>query len=333
MSRWRVAVIGGSGFIGSVLVRRLLERGADVVIADKRPSERFPALWHRCDVRDSGALVDVLQGCGLVYNLAAEHRDDVRPASLYYDVNVDGARNVCQACEALDIKRLVFTSTVAVYGETGGTPATEDTPANPFNDYGRSKLEAEKIYVQWAEASSGRSLAILRPTVVFGEGNRGNVYELVRQIAAGRFVMVGAGKNRKSVAYVENVVEGLLALGDCDPGVRVFNYADKPDFDMTALVATVGVMVGRGGVAGGARIPYALALAIGRTLDAAAVLTGLEFPVSAVRVRKFCMETVIASDRLRDSGFEPPYELEEGLRRTVSAEFPECALNTGELRR
>ena len=141
-----ITVIGGSGFVGTRLVKRLLEAGHTVRIADKRKSVTYPELWVRCDVRNApsessefpasltdevmapGAdeiakkampmhsLLDVLKGSDVVINLAAEHRDDVTPKSLYDEVNVQGSENVCKACTELGIKKIIFTSSVAVYG-------------------------------------------------------------------------------------------------------------------------------------------------------------------------------------------------------------------------
>ncbi|MBZ0253343.1 MAG: NAD-dependent epimerase/dehydratase family protein, partial [Candidatus Methylomirabilis sp.] len=262
-------------------------------------------------------------GCVAVYNLAAEHRDDVRPESLYEEVNVGGARSLCAVADAAGIDRIVFTSSVAVYGlperETDETAAPD-----PFNEYGRTKLAAERVFQAWRAARpETRSLTIIRPTVVFGEGNRGNVYNLLRQIASGLFVMVGDGRNRKSMAYVENMAAFLEFVLDAEAGERVVNYADKPDLDMNALVALAREAFGRR-PAPALRLPYGLAYALGRSLDAVAAATGRSFPVSAVRVKKFCASTAFSARRAAELGFKPAVSLEEGLRRTIASEFGEA---------
>ena len=104
----------------------------------------------------------------VVVNQAAVHRDDVRDKSEYQRTNVDGAENVAQVCSEKGIKKIVFTSTVAVYGFA--EPGTNESgKINPFNEYGRTKFEAEEKLRSWQEASDN-SLLIVRPTVIFGEG-------------------------------------------------------------------------------------------------------------------------------------------------------------------
>ena len=132
-----------------------------------------------------------------IINLAAVHRDDVRPLSRYDDVNVQGAKNICEAARKHEINQIIFTSSVAVYG-FAPTDTDESGEFNYFNDYGRTKFMAEQVYKAWQEEDpKSRTLVILRPTVIFGEGNRGNVYNLLRQIAARKFLMFGDGKNIK----------------------------------------------------------------------------------------------------------------------------------------
>ncbi|UCZ56523.1 hypothetical protein LGV61_12455 [Desulfurispirillum indicum] len=147
------------------------------------------------------------------------------------------------------------------------------------------------------------------------------MYNLLRQIASGKFVMIGDGKNHKSMAYVENVAAFLEHCLGFSSGVHVYNYIDKPDFDMNTLVGIVREKLGKGaGV--GPRLPYGIGLAAGYVFDLAARVTGRTFPVSSIRVKKFCATTQFDTS-LGKTGFIPPVALSEGLQRTVSHEFLE----------
>lgn len=317
-----VMVIGGSGFIGTRVVGRLnSQTDVRVRIVDKAGSAAFPGLVSIADVRSTDALrVAVSDGC-VIINLAAEHRDDVRPRSLYDEVNVSGAVNICRVAREKSVKTIIFTSSVAVYGFAPiGTG--EDGEVAPFNDYGRTKHLAEKVFREWqAEAPQDRSLVIIRPTVVFGERNRGNVYNLLYQIHSGRFMMIGAGDNRKSMAYVENVaafIEYSMGMG---PGVHIYNYVDKPDFSMNELVSWVRRVLGRGDGLG-IRVPFFLGYLGGLVFDALAWLSGRSFPISSIRVKKFCANSVYGSAVDRTS-FVAPVSLKTALEKTVRHEFIE----------
>ena len=312
-------VIGGSGFIGTELVKQLLAAGCKVRIADKSRSSTYPDFWTFADVRDESSLSPALKGSEVVYNLAAEHKDNVRPRSLYDEVNVAGAENVCRAAEKVSISRIVFTSSVAVYGFA--PPNADETAAlNPLNDYGRTKMLAEDVYREWLGRDIRRSLTIVRPTVVFGPRNRGNVYNLLRQMASGRFVMVGNGRNVKSMAFVDNVAGFLAAAASLGSGEHLFNYVDKPDFSMRELVMLVRRCLGKP-TRIGLRIPYGIGYAGGLAADVASAFLKREFPISAVRVEKFCATTQFSAPRVGSAGFRPSVTLQEGLERTIYYEF------------
>ena len=194
----KVFVIGGSGFIGSRLLDVLIERGHEVTNFDRVIRDDAKVTTVEGDVRSVAELTAASAGHDAIVNLAAEHRDDVQPLSRYTEVNVDGAAAVAAAAVANGITRIVFTSSVAVYGLDKVNPA-EDWEPEPFNEYGRTKLLAEGVFSSWAADDATRSLAVIRPSVVFGEGNRGNVHTLAAQVASGRFLQVGKGDNKKSM--------------------------------------------------------------------------------------------------------------------------------------
>jgi GlcNAc-P-P-Und epimerase len=316
----KVLVLGGSGFIGTRLLDTLIERGHGVTNFDRRVSDRFANLTVVGDVRSSEEVSAAAAGHHAVINLAAEHRDDVTPLSLYTEVNVGGAVALVTAAESAGIERIVFTSTVALYG-LGTNDASEESEPDPFNEYGRSKLAAERVLRKWADASPDRSLTIVRPSVVFGEGNRGNVYNLARQVHSRRFLLIGRGENRKSMSYVGNIVGFLADALDAAPGTTTINYADKPDLTTRELLDVLNDAMALPHT-GAIRLPLWLGLAGGYVLDAAAKVTRRTFPISAIRIRKFASDTTVNTHRLASTGYRPPVPLDEAIRRTIEAEFP-----------
>lgn len=314
-----IAVVGGSGFIGTRLTRRLLDSGHDVRILDKQQSSTFPKLWIYADVTKEESILSGLTGCSVIYNLAAEHHDNVRPKSLYYKVNVDGARTLCSAAEELGIEHIIFTSSVAVYGFKNKEIDEADVP-NPVNDYGKSKLEAERVYLSWQHRHQGRSLTIVRPTVIFGEANRGNVYNLFQQLQSRYFLMVGNGRNIKSMAYVENLAAFLEYALRFDVGIQVSNYVDKPDLDMNNLVSFFRSETGQKKQIA-FRLPFIVGYTTGLFFDFLGFIIRKKFPISAIRIKKFCSMSQFSSRNLAETGFLPPFTLYESLRRTIRNEF------------
>lgn len=313
-----VLVTGGSGFIGTRLVEVLLEQQHEVKIFDKRPSETYPDLVTIGDVRDKDALIEACIGMDIIYNLAAEHADNVRPISLYTDVNVGGAENVVAAAQANDIKRMVFTSTVAIYGRHQINP-DESFEAQPSSEYGITKYEAEKIFVKWAEQDPECSLTIVRPAVVFGERNIGNVRRLMEQIATKKFVIVGSGKNEKSMGYVGNISLLLASKATAEPSIDIYNFAGKPDLSTERIVdiITDELKISHKFP----HVPEWAVLIVGYMFDMLSRITGKKFPISSVRIKKFTADTIVSTDKLLKSGFVEKFDLEEGLRRTIRYEF------------
>lgn len=313
----KITVIGGSGFVGTNLCRQLALKQQDFEIIDLKMSNQFPEKCKIADVRDIDTLRKTITG-SIVVNLAAVHRDDVRDKTEYQRTNVDGAENVALVCEEKGIDKIVFTSTVAVYGFA--EPGTDENGAiNPFNEYGRTKFEAEEKLRLW-HAQGDNSLIIVRPTVIFGEGNRGNVYNLLNQIASGRFLMVGKGDNKKSMAYIGNIVAFLETCVATKQKYGVYNYVDTPDLTMNELVSQVREKLkGKTGV--GPRLPYWFGLILGFTADVIAKLSGKKLPVSLIRVKKFTASTEFRSAKCDLDNFTPPYELADGVDRTLISEF------------
>ena len=317
--KMKILVTGGSGFIGTPLVGELLKEHHQVAIFDKNMSSKYPDIVVLGDVRDKNALTKAVAGQDVIYHLAAEHKDDVRPISLYDDVNVGGARNMVDAASDAGINKIIFTSTVAVYPLNAGVP-DEQSKTSPFNKYGESKYEAEKVFDEWVSEDNKRSLVIVRPVAILGENNRGNVYNLLLQIYKRRFIMVGSGRNKKSIGYIDNIVKFLTFCLDFGPGNHLFNYADKPDITTNELVSIARHAFGKDSNCQ-LRIPYSVGLPAGYALDLLARVSGKTFPISAIRIKKFCANTTVSADCLLETGFKPPYSLKEALEHTIKAEF------------
>ena len=317
----KITLIGASGFVGTRLMNLLKESSNDYELKniDLQPSHFFNQYTTIGDVRDQEQMNKELANTDLVVLLAAQHRDDVSPVSLYYDTNVGGMEKTLHAMEKNGVKRIVFFSSVAVYGLNKHNP-NEEHEKDPFNHYGKSKWQAEQLLQEWYKTHTDWNINIIRPTVIFGERNRGNVYNLLKQIASGQFLMVGKGNNKKSMAYVGNVVSFVKFLIDNkDTGYNIYNYIDKPDFTTNELVQLVEKVMNKH--IPNTHFPYWLGMAGGYVFDLISFITRKKLTISSVRVKKFCATTEFDASKMLASGFKAPYTLSEGLSRTLQYEF------------
>ena len=312
----KILIIGGSGFVGSKLIFELGEN--QCVNLDKNKSPFFSKITNIGDIRNLDDIL-ITSKTKYVILLAAEHRDDVSPKSLYYDVNVKGTSNVLKAMDKVGVKNLIFTSSVAIYGLNKINP-DENYAKDPFNHYGISKFQAEEVIKKWYEKDpKNKSVNIIRPSVIFGERNRGNVYNLLKQISSGKFLMVGEGTNKKSMAYVGNVVAFIMnRLEKSELGYNIYNYVDEPDLNMNELVSIIEDKLNLD--LPKIKIPKWLGMLGGYIIDLIALIFNKKFSISSVRVKKFCATTQFNAKKAHKV-FIPPYTLKEGINKTLENEF------------
>ena len=316
----KVSIIGGSGFVGSNLAKLFIKNNINFQILDIVKSKLFQEKYIQGDIRNNNELKQIADS-DILIQLAAVHRDDVKPLSLYDEINVEGSRNICKLAEENGINKIIFTSSVAVYGFA--KPNTnENGEINYFNDYGRTKYLAEEVFIDWYNKDPiNRTLVIIRPTVIFGKGNRGNVYNPVNQINSKKFAMFGNGENIKSMAYVKNVAAFIYHSLSFGQGLHLYNYIDKPDMNMNKLVSvTRKVLFNKPNV--GLRMPAFIGKLIGYLADIISFIIKKNLPISSIRVKKF-LSTSQFDSSIERTGFEAPYSLEDALQKTLKHEFIE----------
>lgn len=317
----RVLVTGACGFTGNALVRGLLASGASVR-AFVRCVDRFaPDLRGRVDVsqgdiRDPHAVLRAVDGCEIVYHLAAWYRDASASRRDYWEVNVTGTEHVLAACEAHRVKRLIHCSTGGVHGDVQRIPADEATPFNPGDEYQCSKLEAEQRVWAWFRRT-GLPTVVVRPAGIIGPGEP-RFLKLFRSIRHGYFVMLGSGATLFHSVDVEDLVRGFVlcasrpeAVGEafCICGDR---YVTLNEF--VALIADIlGVPRPRWGM------PVWPVYAAGAVCEAVCVPLRVNPPLHRRRVGFFTHNRAFTSAKAkRLLGYLPQVRFEESLRRTAA---------------
>lgn len=247
-----ILVTGANGFIGSVLVERLLREGAPVRAAVRDDSVVPPAA-DTVSVGEIGEATDwsaALAGVqGVVHTAARVHvmKDTHALADLYKRVNTDATLNLARQAATAGVKRFVFLSSIKVNGEEtphGTRISAISTPA-PVDPYGVSKLEAERGLFALAH-STGMEVVVIRPVLVYGPGVKGNFQRMVSWIEKGIPLPFGSINNRRSMIALENLID-VLVLSLKRPAAKnqIFLVSDGDDLSTSDLLRRTARALGK----------------------------------------------------------------------------------------
>lgn len=309
-------IFGGTGYIGTRLAVYLKERGwRRILLADIKPPVGVlpPGVeFMRCDVRRRIEDQIGAAEADWICNFAAIHREPGHAFREYFDTNLPGARNVCAFAEQVRCANILFTSSIAVYGDITG-PADECTATYPNTGYGISKLSAELIHEGWQRAAAGRRLVIVRPGVVYGPGEPGNMLRMIRALQKGVFVFPGDGSVRKSYAYIFGLLESMeFMLGRSEPRL-CYNYVEKETEPLRSLVDHAASLLAVRSPR--LRAPRFLLMSAARV---AQIVTNGRSPLHPVRVRKAAQSSHIVPAELIRLGFDFRYDFPTSLRHWIS---------------
>ncbi len=213
----KVLVTGASGFTGGYLCKALLKKGNLVrgfVLPDINASdlEKSGVEIYRGDLCNKDSLISAVKGVEMVYHIAAVYREQNIPIKRFFDVNVDGTRNLLEAAKSNGIKRFIHCSTVGVQGEIDNPPATEEHPYNPGDYYQESKMQGEKLALDFFK-EQGFPGVVFRPVGIYGPGDT-RFLKLFRHINNGTFRMFGSGEVLYHLTYIDDLVDGILLMGE-----------------------------------------------------------------------------------------------------------------------
>lgn len=303
-------LVGGAGFIASHLRKEI--KGACLIL-DKTCPHNLSSneIYVQVDIRKKFKSFDGVEITDntVVHHLAAVHFDF---QTSFYQTNVDGTLNVIEAL--LHCRKWIFYSSVATYGDSTLT-RDESSSQEPTNDYGKSKLLMEEaIFEKFRSESLKGQIVIVRPGVVYGEWNFGNVFNLMW--LSSRFLPIGLSSNPiKSMAYVKNLVAStLFALEKAEDGIPlVYNYVDYDQLGTKDLLRLIGKANGSKPL----YIPFRFVLGVSHILNLPFKILGKDFLASPMRVKKFAQPTHFKADKIRELGFEQPVEPKEAVKRTI----------------
>jgi nucleoside-diphosphate-sugar epimerase len=321
-------VFGGGGFVGMHLAEHLLQHGPAerLVLADLRfPDEATWAPTLR-QARERGALealtMDVRQPLPadrlpaqveVIVNLAAVHREPGHRPPEYFEANVLGARHIGGWATLIGCAQIVFTSSISVYGGCVGTADERSLPV-PLTSYGSSKLLAEAEFRLWQAAAPGRTLVILRPGVVFGPHEGGNVTRLVKALRRGYFFYCGNRDVKKAGGYVKELCRSLVWLleqGAPPKSVTIANFCLPRAPTLGEYVAAIQRVSGRRRWV--PALPYRLLYAAAALVGGVAAMLGIKSPIHPRRVEKLIASNDVVPAYLVEHGFPFQWDLEAAL--------------------
>jgi nucleoside-diphosphate-sugar epimerase len=319
----KILVTGGTGFVGSHLVRRLLSKGHQVVSLDKNPGLSDDDLRARGAQLVGGSVTEpedirrAMEGCELVYHLASPFGDILQPDRAYWDIEVNGTRNILQAAQGMGVHRVIHCSTQGVHGIINDPPGDEDSPIAPRDYYCYSKAEGERVCQEYIDR--GMDVVIVRPTSVYGPGDTRGWLKLYRMVSSGWFLMVGDGKTLNHPVYVDNLVD-MFELAAANPTARGRAYlaGDEDSVTLTDLVRCVGDALGA--PVRILRFPWYRAAWVGASaIEVVLKRIGVKPPVFRRRLSWFKTNRSFRIDRARkELGYQPRIQLKEGLSRTAA---------------
>ncbi len=206
----RSLVTGGAGYFGDLLARKLLKRGYSVRILDLTPSpDPDPgAEIVQADIRDADAVLGACKGIDVVFHNAAQVIMGENKG-LLWSVNCHGTKNLLESCARRAVKKVLYTSSSAVYGIPGSNPVTEDTMPNPVEEYGRTKLAGEALCGEYAR--KGLDVSIIRPATIMGDGRLGIFQILFEWIYQGKNIPVlNSGKNVYQFVHADDLADACI---------------------------------------------------------------------------------------------------------------------------
>jgi nucleoside-diphosphate-sugar epimerase len=242
-------VTGASGFLGSHLCNELVKRGYYVraFVRSARKSILLKQLGlelFHVDLVTENLPEHAFQGVDVVFHLAAVYRTEGHKEKYFFDVNVRGTEKVLKAARDAGVSHFVHCSTVGVLGEIKGGLATESSPYNPADFYQVSKMEGEKLALQFSK-ENGLPLVVIRPSAIYGPGDY-RLLKLFRAIDRGVFWMVGSGENYYHLIFVKDLVDGMILASEHDKAVgEVFIMAGNEPVQVKELVKALSEVLGR----------------------------------------------------------------------------------------
>jgi len=317
----RILVTGGTGFTGTHLVRRLLRKGHEVIVIDNQRGAFFEELQTLGAQITLGSITDkelvdhLVEGCHIVHHLAAAFRMVNLPKAVYWDVNVNGTRNLLEASQKHRVRKFIYCSTQGVHGDVNKIPADETAPIIPADYYQYTKYEGEKVAQEFIDC--GLNVTVLRPTAIYGPGDLGRWLLLFKRVAPGRFLMFGNGRTFYHPLNIDNLIDAFeLAMQKDEANGQTYLVGDNRYYTLNELVMAVGEALGI--EVSIIYLPFWPLWVLASICEIAFKPLRIEPPLFRRRVDWFRQNRAFDISKIkRELGYQPQVDLRKGLSITA----------------
>lgn len=323
-SRPPVLVTGATGALGPRVVEVLQQSGYPVRVLALDPPE--PKMFSQTtdfqlgDINDERAVRTAVSGITAIIHMAAMlhiYTPSPEQLSRYKIINIDGTALVARAAIEAGVQRVVFFSTIAVYGHGDGRMLDENTLPNPDTPYADTKLRAERIILE-AQRLDGRPLGtVLRLAAVYGSLVKGNYRRLLQALARRRFIPIGSGTNRRTLVYDKDVANAALAAArHPNAAGRVFNVTDGEIHSLNDIIQSICEALERRPPR--MHLPVAPLRTTAEVIDKGARMLGLRPSGFRGALDKYTEDMAVDGHRIQNEiGFRPKYDLLSGWKETI----------------
>jgi nucleoside-diphosphate-sugar epimerase len=316
-------VTGAGGFLGWSLVDRLCRSGHSVRAVFHTSIHSFSHVRNvetvSADIRDAGTVKDIASGCSAIVHLAAKVHaiDEPGTEKDYEDVNVEGTRHLLDAAVRSGVKRIVFASSVKVFGEATRGCIDESQIPEPKTSYGRSKWRAEQLVSEYAERH-GLTAVSLRLPMVYGPMMKGNLYRMIEAIDKGRFPALPRLSSVRSLLHVENFLQAvLLCLRASNFKRPAYIVADAEPYCVTDLYDWLRAGLGKGPPRW--RVPLWLLKSGARCGDVLQALSGHPAPLTTEQLSKLIGCAWYSPAAMKhELGYQPSYSFKKAVPELIS---------------
>ena len=316
-----ILVTGGTGFIGSYLVDNLSNLGANVTVLTRHNAKTdSPSSYNYYfgDITKSDSLSGCCKNIDIIVHMAGSAHVEQKNKGTHLRVSLTGTKNILQEALREDVTSVIYISSIKVMGTNKTKCLDEADQENPDDEYGRARLDAEKIILKWGAEHSVKT-SVLRLPLVYGPGVKGNIKNLLTHATSGKSFPLPIVRNNRSMVYIGDVVQAIYCIISSNKsGNKKYIVTDDQSYSTTDLTKALGEMTGK---VTKIHIPLFLFKFLALTGDAITIITRIKIPFNTNVYYKLFGNACYSADKIKNElGYTPTETFYSVLTDMLDAE-------------